>query len=158
MCFLRLLLGFVFVYASLDKIQNPADFARIIENWKLVPEILVNFLALVLPWVEFICGLALLAGQWVRSSASIVGCLLIIFIFGVSINLARGLDIDCGCFNTLAGRKIGLTLLAQDVFLLVAAIFLMIRAEDALGWRAFTGGSISKGRITLSQSRSTIAW
>jgi len=135
----RIVLGVVFLYASVDKIIHPDNFARDIQNWQLLPEVLVNLSAVLLPWVEFLCGLLLLSGQWVRSSSLLLAGLLFIFIVAVSINLGRGLDHHCGCFNTGAGRKIGLTLLGGDLALLAIARFLVFKGRDDTGWRAFLG-------------------
>ncbi|MBR38916.1 MAG: hypothetical protein CL888_01690, partial [Dehalococcoidia bacterium] len=46
----RLILGAVFIYASIDKIQNPADFAKAINNYHVLPFGLENLMALALPW------------------------------------------------------------------------------------------------------------
>ena len=57
-------------------------------------------MALVLPWLEVFAGLALVLGIWRRTAAAIFGALLIVFVGAISINLARGHPIDCGCFGT----------------------------------------------------------
>ncbi len=135
----RIVLGLVFLVYGLDKILHPDDFARAIANYRLLPEALVNLVAVMLPWVECVCGLLLLAGQWVRSAALVSAFLLGVFMVAVSITLARGLDINCGCFNTNEGRKIGLELLGEDLLLLGAAAVLILTAGDRIGWRALVG-------------------
>jgi uncharacterized membrane protein YphA (DoxX/SURF4 family) len=62
-------------------------------------------MALVLPWLEIIVGVALFLGIATRTSARILGLLLIVFIAALSINLARGKPVDCGCFGTSAVAK-----------------------------------------------------
>ena len=52
--FARLILGGVFIYASIDKILNPGDFAKIISNYHVLPFGLENLLAITLPWVELL--------------------------------------------------------------------------------------------------------
>ena len=47
--FARLILGGVFIYASLDKIAHPAEFAKAIGNYHVVPFGLENLMALALP-------------------------------------------------------------------------------------------------------------
>ena len=137
----RIALGLVFFLYGLDKILHPDNFARAIANYKLLPEVLVNLVAVTLPWVECVCGLLLLSGQWVRSAALVSAFLLGVFIVAASITLVRGLDISCGCFNTNAGRKIGFRLLGEDLLLLGAAGVLILKGGDRLGWRAVFGGS-----------------
>ena len=135
----RVVVGLVFLLYGLDKIAHPDDFARAIANYRLLPEALVNLVAVTLPWIELFCGLLLLAGQWVRSAALVSAFLLSVFVIAVSITLARGLDINCGCLNTDAGRKVGVRLLAEDLLLIGAAAFLVRRAWDRGGWRALVG-------------------
>jgi len=141
----RMVVGLVFLLYGLDKIAHPDDFARAIANYRLLPEALVNLVAVTLPWVECMCGLLLLAGQWVRSAALVSAFLLGVFVVAVSITLARGLDIACGCLDADAGRKVGFKLLMEDVLLLGAAAVLLLKAEDRIGWRALVGVGEGKG-------------
>ena len=134
---IRILLGLVFLVYSLDKIPHPDSFARAIANYRLLPETTVNLLAVVLPWIECVCALLLLSGQWVRSASFVVACLLIVFMIAVTISLFRGLDIDCGCFSAQSGRKIGLKLLGEDLLMLAMSVFLILRARDGIGWQAW---------------------
>ncbi len=135
----RIFLGLVFLVFGLDKIPHPDAFARAISNYRLLPDGLVNLLAVTLPAVECLCGLLLLTGQWVRSAALVTACLLVIFLGAVGISLARGLDIHCGCLNAESGRKIGLKLIAEDLLMFAAAVFLVLRAGDGVGRGALLG-------------------
>ncbi len=135
----RIVVGLVFLLYGLDKIAHADDFARAIANYRLLPEVLVNLVAVTLPWVECVCGLLLLAGQWVRSAALVSAFLMGVFVVAVSITLVRGLDISCGCLNAEAGRRVGLKLLVEDLLLLGAAAVLVLKAGDRIGWRALAG-------------------
>ena len=66
---IRLLLGFVFIYASIHKIAHPADFAQDIYNYRMMPHWTINFMALVMPWLELFCGVLIVAGPLFRGSA-----------------------------------------------------------------------------------------
>jgi uncharacterized membrane protein YphA (DoxX/SURF4 family) len=96
----RLILGVVFIYASMDKIAHPAAFAKDVFNYQILPEFLINVTALVLPWLELILGIFLLIGLFREGTAWIATLLLVVFFGAMVFNLARGLDIHCGCFNT----------------------------------------------------------
>ncbi len=98
----RFILGGLFIYASISKIAHPYAFAKIVYNYKLLPETLIYISAIALPWVEMISGFFLVAGIFKRTAAIILFSLLVIFIIAISINLIRGLDFDCGCFTTVA--------------------------------------------------------
>ena len=96
----RLILGAVFIYASIDKIAHPEAFAKAVYNYQILPGFLINLTAIILPWLELILGLFLIIGLFREGSAFIVTLLLIVFFVAIIFNLARGLDIHCGCFST----------------------------------------------------------
>ena len=135
----RIVVGLVFLLYGLDKITHPDDFARAIANYRLLPEGLVNLVAVTLPWVECVCGLLLLAGQWVRSAALVSAFLLGVFVVAVSITLVRGLDITCGCLNAEAGRRVGAKAARGRPVLLGAAAVLVMKVRDRIGLRSLAG-------------------
>ena len=94
----RWALGVIFIYASYNKILQPADFAKIIYGYDLFPHVLINLIAIILPFLELVSGLALVAGVYPRSAVVIINILLAAFIVLLSINLIRGHEFDCGCF------------------------------------------------------------
>ena len=96
----RLILGAVFIYASIDKIFHPAAFAKAIYNYQILPDFLINLTAIVLPWLELVLGILLIVGLFREGSVCIVTSLLLVFFGMMVFNLARGLDIYCGCFST----------------------------------------------------------
>lgn len=119
----RLLVGGVFIYASIDKILHPAAFAKQVFNYQILPVAASNLLAVVLPWMELFAGLALAVGVLRAESALLLTSLLLTFMLAISGALLRGLDIDCGCFGTSGGgRGLAWTTLAQDALLLGAAL------------------------------------
>ena len=97
-------LGLVFVAAALPKIADPPGFAKAIWAYQLVPAVLLNPMALVLPWLELLCGLALCLGPWRRAAAAWVSLLLLAFGLALTIDLARHQPVDCGCFGSAAPR------------------------------------------------------
>jgi putative oxidoreductase len=98
-------LGLFFVVSALPKLADPPSFAHMIYNYRLAPGPLVNLGALVLPWLELTCGIALILGIWNRTAAAVVGALLLVFVVAVSVNLLRGHAIDCGCFDVRDAGK-----------------------------------------------------
>ena len=101
----QIALGLIFVVAALPKIVDPPSFAHMIYNYKIMPWALVNPMALIMPWIELLSGLALILGIWKDTARTIIGILLLTFIAAISINLARGNAIDCGCFDVSAANK-----------------------------------------------------
>ncbi len=123
---LRIILGSVFIYSGFIKIIDVQGFSNSILNYKLLPEFFINFFAIILPWIELTSGLLLLLGISVKENAFIINFLLSVFLIAIIINLIRGLDINCGCFGTQNGTKIGFTKLLENVFLLLTGLLLMI--------------------------------
>jgi uncharacterized membrane protein YphA (DoxX/SURF4 family) len=127
-------LGIVFIWASWDKIGHPGEFASIIDNYRILPAAAVNLTALVLPWVEFICGLLLLSGRGVPGAALTIDLLLLIFILATGFNLYRGVDVNCGCFSVSpdAGGESALNLVRNGL-LLAAGLWLLIYTTGKSG-------------------------
>jgi len=119
----RFILSLVFIISALDKIASPAEFAIAVENYRIIPSVFTNTIAIFLPWIEFFCGLFLLLGIWQRGSTVIIAALSILFISAMISVLLRGLDIDCGCFG--AGVKVDNYRIAEDIVLLLLALFLI---------------------------------
>jgi uncharacterized membrane protein YphA (DoxX/SURF4 family) len=119
----RLVLGFTLIYASLDKIAHPDQFARIVYNYRILPEFLINLFAVTLPWVELVTGLFLIFGIFIESASLLTSFLFVVFIIAISINLFRGIDLNCGCFSTdPAANKEGASLLVRDFIYLFLGI------------------------------------
>ena len=126
---LRLALGGVFIAAAVPKINDPPGFAHAVFNYHLAPGIAVNALALVLPWFELLLGLSLISGLFAGTAARWCAALLVAFMIGLSINLARGNPVNCGCFAVASAKKsrsellrdMKLDLLRDAAFLLAAA-------------------------------------
>jgi uncharacterized membrane protein YphA (DoxX/SURF4 family) len=134
----RIVLGIVFVYASYDKILHPAAFAKIIYNYQILPDALVNLSAIFLPWLELIIGSLLIIGVWLPGSVFIGNILLIMFFCALMYNKARGLDISCGCFSTGEGKtpESNLYLLRDFSFIVIAAyLFIKVFISDYSGGR-----------------------
>ena len=98
----RIILGIIFIYASYDKILDPAGFSRNIHNFHITPIAIENIIALVLPWLELIIGIFLIFGLFLDGTINITISLLIFFIIILSQAVFRGIDVHCGCFKTEA--------------------------------------------------------
>jgi uncharacterized membrane protein YphA (DoxX/SURF4 family) len=130
----RLVVGGTFIYASLDKIQNPAAFARAISYYHFLPSDLINIWALVLPWAELVTGVLLIAGIFARGSALLIGGMLVMFVVALAWAIVKGIDISCGCFSTdpSAGHKVDTSLIVRDILMLVALVPIVVRGAGAL--------------------------
>ena len=129
----RLIVGTVFIYASLDKLAHPAAFAVAISHYKIVPYSLLHISAHLLPVVEFVIGAALILGLWRRGAALVSGLLTFVFMVAISSALLRNLDISCGCFNTDGGHGVGLDLLWRDGILLALCLVVLLARHPGIG-------------------------
>jgi hypothetical protein len=77
-----------------------------------------------LPWLELLSGGLLVLGVWVRGSSLILSGLMIVFLAALGVNLARGLDIHCGCFTTQGSDPMTIITLFRDSLFLILALFL----------------------------------
>jgi uncharacterized membrane protein YphA (DoxX/SURF4 family) len=103
---LRWVIGIIFIYASATKILYPAEFAKSVEAYRLLPYWSINIVAVFLPWLELICGLFLVIGVTTRAAAAVIGVMLMGFTVGLVVNIVRGSPITCGCFDRV-GATIG---------------------------------------------------
>lgn len=120
----RIILGVIFIYASYDKISHPKAFAEVVYNYQILPDKLINLTAIFLPWIELMIGLFLIAGFWMPGTVIWSNILLVIYIGALGFNLARGLDINCGCFSTTNVSSINIEHILWDAVFLTLSIFL----------------------------------
>ena len=121
----RVIVGFVFIYAGILKISDPAGFSDAINNYDLLPLSIVNIFAITLPWIEVVAGLFLLFGVSVKENSFIFSIMLVVFILAIVVSLGRGLNIECGCFGTSSGTKVGIIKLVENIILLTFSFFLI---------------------------------
>jgi hypothetical protein len=102
-------------------------------NYRIVPGALVNLMALVMPWIELLCGLALILGIWKATARTFIAVLLVVFIAAISINLLRNNVIDCGCFDVSEAGKTRDERLADMRFVIVRDLGMLLMAAQ-LWW------------------------
>ena len=128
---LQFVVGGAFVFAGVLKMADPEKFAIDVSNFRLLPYAMIHPVAIILPGIEVVAGALVLAGIRLKASALVISGLTAIFFIAIVLALARGLNIECGCFGTAGGKQIGLLTLAIDFVLFCFAAFLAKRAD---GW------------------------
>ena len=137
-------LGAVFLYAGLQKHLASYQFAEAVMAYRLLPQGLVGVVAAVLPWVELIAGFFLVLGYMGealgrlavglgfpagamltggikgRSCLLLMAALAVVFILVMSVTLARGLKIDCGC-GLFFQRQVGVVPILENILMLAVA-------------------------------------
>lgn len=125
-----LVLGGLFIYAGALKVVDPLQFARDIDNYKILPWSLGVRLAFYLPWLEIFAGAALVVRFWYRGGLSILTGLIAVFIAATIAAKARGLDITCGCFGHASVHWSFAQHMAIDVALFAAVIALWFSPHE----------------------------
>jgi uncharacterized membrane protein YphA (DoxX/SURF4 family) len=121
----RIAIGGIFIYASIDKIIHPESFARIIHNYRLFPPSLINTFAIVIPWIELITGVFLIIGFKYKGANLIIFGMLLAFIVALTISYIRGININCGCFSTASTAKSNLLVrIIEDVFMAIGCLII----------------------------------
>jgi len=128
----QIALGVIFMAAALPKIVDPPSFVHMIHNYELLPPLLVRVSALVMPWLELLVGLALALGIWRRTATLVTVGLLVLFIGAISVNLARGNAIDCGCFDVSAANLTKEERLADMRFVIYRDVAMLAMAGQIL--------------------------
>lgn len=118
----RIAVALVFVYAAVPKIVDPAQFASDIANYR-VPHWMWNLSAATVPMLEVLGAAAILHPRRYRVGAIVLGALTLVFLVMIYSVIARGIDVDCGCFGqSEVASKVGWELFGRDVLLLLGVV------------------------------------
>ena len=125
----RLGLGALFVFAALAKIGNLQVFATQIQHFEMLPIATTHVLAMTLPWMELVAGLALILNIQARAGAFIVLAMMVVFTVAVAVAAARGLTIDCGCFGSADPKPVGWLKVLENCGLTAASLIASLRTR-----------------------------
>lgn len=128
----RYVLAFVLLMAAVPKLFSRSEFERAVANYDLLPLAFVTPFAAWLPRIELGCALTLLLGVAVTPVAAVAGVLMLAFAAAVTTNLLRGRRIDCGCYSSVAPRRIGWWLVFGDLVLTAIAVMVALRDPGVL--------------------------
>lgn len=117
----RIAIGLVFVIAALGKIGDLNWFAQELHNYRLTPSWSEHALAMTMPWIELVAGLALVLGVRARAGAALALVMMLVFTVAVAAAWARGLDFRCGCFGKVGASAIGAKKFAENIGLTTLA-------------------------------------
>jgi putative oxidoreductase len=130
---LAVLAGAVFLYAGIAKVADPIHFASDISNYQIIPWSIGVRVAFYLPWLEILCGLALIFHRLFSGAVATASALMLVFIGATIWAKVRGIDVACGCFGSASS---GLTLtwhLALNGCILAALIVLWLTGRPLAG-------------------------
>ncbi|NOG55153.1 MAG: DoxX family membrane protein [Planctomycetes bacterium] len=145
---LRVVLGALFIYSGAAKLGflggtlgDPLTFAGSVWAFKILHQDVVLFATYAFPWMEIVCGAALILGLTTQAAAAILGLMLLAFCGAMFKVIFSGDDVECGCFgkvsNTILGyiltTKVGWTSVARNVVLLALVTFVAVRGPGYAG-------------------------
>ena len=106
----RLVVGGTLVYASIDKLQDPVSFLRATKEYEVVPvewHTTLNSIAVIVPWVELLGGVALILGIGLHGIGGVLCTMLAAFTALIALRAwgimqAEGtpffeVQFNCGC-------------------------------------------------------------
>jgi thiol-disulfide isomerase/thioredoxin/uncharacterized membrane protein YphA (DoxX/SURF4 family) len=128
----RLVLAAIFILAGVAKLSDIKGSKQTIIEFGL-PAVLASPLALLLPLAELGVAAALIAASSAWWGAFGALGLLLLFVVGISINLARGKKPNCHCFGQLHSAPAGGKTLARNGVLAAIAGFVV--------WEGYEGGT-----------------
>lgn len=123
----QLVVALVFLAAAIAKIGDAGSFAKQIHYFRLVPAGGESLLAMTLPWIELLAALAILLRVQPRAGSVVIAGWMVVFVVAVGAALARGLDIECGCFGTADASRVGAAKLLENLGLLALALIGCLR-------------------------------
>src|SRR5258708_3263070 len=146
----RLLLAAVFIVAGFAKLADLPGSRQALRDFG-VPAVLANPFGALLPLAEIAVAVALIpsASAWWGALGALA--LLLLFVAGISYNLARGRTPDCHCFGQIHSSPAGWPTLIRNLLLAAVAGFVVgfghtSAGTDVLSW--FTSLAVAQ-RIEL---------
>ncbi len=127
---LRVVLGGIFIAASVTKLQHQTEFVNIVIGYGVLPESLARFYALVVPWAELVIGCSLVLGIFPRLASALSIPLIVSFIVASAYSLFQPVGDPCGCFGPSIPISHSASL-AIDVVMLLMAVSLLLHKYEA---------------------------
>lgn len=128
---LCLMLAIVFLWSGAQKLRFPYDFLSDIYQYEILGPNPGMWLAMFLPCLEIILGIAFAFGWFTAGATAITAALGALFTAAQTLALHRQLDISCGCFHD--ATKVSYLSVFRSTLLIAAAvaIFLLQHAGPA---------------------------
>src|SRR5690349_10216739 len=125
-----LILAAVFAVSAFAKLMNVESFRQTLLDFG-VAAILAKPFSWLLPIAEVVTAAVFLSIQfmWWGGVAALI--LLLLFIAGIAVNLARGKQPDCNCFGQLHSAPIGAATIWRNLILAALAVFLIAQGSQS---------------------------
>jgi hypothetical protein len=118
---LRWMLAGIFLMAVVHKLKDPVEFRVSLEDYQLLPNMMLRPAFFALVTVELLISGALLLN--VRVAGLVAAILLFVYTMAIAINLIRGrTEIDCGCSGPAVRQTLSVWLVARNTGLIFMAL------------------------------------
>jgi hypothetical protein len=114
----------MFLLAGGLKAWRPSQFAMDILSYEILPYPVCAGMAVYLPWLEILSGLALFIPRFRPGALAIIQSLMGVFVIAMAWAWYWGLDISCGCFGKDDEPANFPLLLIRDSAIFLATIWL----------------------------------
>jgi len=121
----RLGVGITFIISGAGKLPEGSAFVAEVEKYRLLPDALAQAYGSALPWVEIVVGSLLILGLFSRFTAGIGFLIALSLVIANSVVLYRGLNLECGCFGSLAQFQTRDAIIIDSVILIMAFLILI---------------------------------
>lgn len=150
----RTVLAAVFAVAGVAKLADRKG-TRALALDVGVPTALAGPLEWLLPLAELVCAVMLIPAATATAGALATLAMLVVFIAGITVSLARGRRPDCHCFGQMHSKPVGWNTVARNGVLSALAVFVILQG-DAGGQPGFA----DTGRALLgsNDARGVVAW
>jgi uncharacterized membrane protein YphA (DoxX/SURF4 family) len=126
----RLACGIVFCVAGAAKVLKAEDFSDQVAAYGIFSQVMINPIALILPWWEIVLGSCVLLGWRLKVAAGCIILLLTTFQCLLAVAIIRDLPISCGCAPiALLDLKPKMAFVRNTV-LLGASIYLFLTSQN----------------------------
>lgn len=116
---MRMILGGVFSFSAWSKIMAPQALADAIVGFEIIPESIALEAAIMLIWLELICGIFMILGLWARATVIVITGMLTLFEIGLISVVVRGIEVNCGCFGQFSEMAVGWDTIIRNMVQLV---------------------------------------
>jgi hypothetical protein len=128
----RLSIAVIFALAAYHAMREWAVFGGIVEQYHMVPRRLAQFVAWILPPLEYLIAVCLVVPATSRVGAVAGLSLMAVFTVAIGVNLTRGrVSIDCGCGGA-SGQKLSGGLVVRNLLIALGLIAAWIAPQWGL--------------------------
>ncbi len=126
------MLAGLFVWAGVLKAIDPLTTADTVRNYEIIDDPWAIWVAVCLPWLEILCGVAILFRVLYAGALFLIGTMLVGFMGAIASVWIRGINVECGCFGATERDASYPVILLQD-FGMLLIVFGLAWWERRLG-------------------------